>query len=272
ANRMAKTRGEGICFPDGEEMTRKVLEETRIADVWGIGPRYSARLRRRGISTAWELCSLPDRWIQENLGGITGLKIVRELRGESCLELEDMAPKKEIVSSRSFGRPVTKKREVEEAVATYAARAAEKLRRQGSLASIVTVFIYTDRFRKGEPQYGNTASSSLMEPTDAIGILTRTALSLAGRIFRGGYSYKKCGVLLSGIIPAKERPLSLFHSQEWKRERDVSCLMDNINEKWGRDTLVYAARGIKSQKWAMKRQMLSPRYTTVWNEILNVRI
>ncbi|MBN2726423.1 Y-family DNA polymerase [Candidatus Mcinerneyibacteriota bacterium] len=272
ANRRAKARGEGVTCLDSPEAARGLLEETPVEEVWGIGPRYAAKLRRRGVETAYSLSTLPDRWIRENLGGIAGLRVARELRGESCLELEDIAPKKEIVCSRSFGTPVTKKREMEEAVATYAARAAEKLRSQKSLASLVTVFFYTDRFRKEEPQYGNTATSSLMEPTDATGTLIRTALALTGRIFRGGYSYKKCGVLLSGVIPAGERPLSLFPLPEAGKERDVSSLLDHINEKWGRDTLVYAAQGVSSQKWPMKRQMLSPRYTTVWDEILTVRI
>ena len=272
ANRWAKTRGEGVCCLDGEETARNLLEETPVEEVWGIGPRYAARLRRRDVFTAQQLSDLPDRWIRENLGGIAGLRVVRELRGESCLDLEDAAPKKEIVCSRSFGNPVTKKKELEEAVATYAARAAEKLRQQGSLASLVTVFFYTDRFQKEEPQYGNSASFSLREPTDATGVLIKAALSLAGRIFRGGYSYKKCGVLLSGILAAEDRPLSLFPSPNREKERGLSGLLDHVNEKWGRDTLVYAAQGTGCQKWPMRREMLSPRYTTVWDEILTVRI
>ena len=272
ANRRAKARGEGVCCPDGEAAVRALLEETPVDEVWGIGPRYAAKLRRRDILTAQQLSELPDRWVRENLGGIAGLRVVRELRGESCLNLEDITPKKEIVCSRSFGEPVAKKKELEEAVATYAARAAEKLRRQGSLASLVTVFFYTDRFKKEMPQYGNSASFSLREPTDATGVLIRTALMLTGRIFRGGYAYKKCGVLLSGIIPAEDFPLSLFPAQDREKERGISGLLDHVNDKWGRDTLAYASQGTGEQKWPMRRQMLSPRYTTVWSEILTVRI
>lgn len=272
ANRCAKTGRKGVCVLSTEAQREEILRAMAPQEIWGIGPRLSARLMRRGVTDAYTLSRLPDEWVKEHLGGVYGLRLVRELRGECCLEMENIASKKEILSSRSFGIPVTKKKELDEAVSSFAARAAEKLRRQKSLASLMTLFFYTDRFKKGEPQYGNTASFSFDPPTAATAVIIKAALELSQRIYRGGFSYKKCGVLLSGIFPASDISRSLFSFCENEKEGNISQVLDAVNEKWGRDTLAYAAQGARDEPWHMRRQMLSPRWTTVWDEIPVIRL
>ena len=247
-----------------------VLEATAVRDVWGVGRQYGKFLNRHGITNARELRDAPDPWIRKHMT-VTGLRTVRELRGHSCISMEEAPPpKKGIVSSRSFGRPVESPEELREALASYTARGAEKLRRQGSAAGFISVFIMTNRF-KPEPQYSNGITLRLPVPTADTPELIRQACLILERIYREGYRYKKAGVMFTGIVPAGERQLNLFApAPEDPRRRRLAETVDGLNRRMGRGTVHYAAEGI-AQRWKMRRARLSNRYTTHWEEIPLVR-
>lgn len=252
------------CSPYLDE----ALARTPVAEVWGIGPAYSKLLKGEGVTSALQLREVDTRWARAAMT-VAGLRVVLELRGVSCLPLEVAPPpKKSVTCSRSFGAATDSLSELREAVALYAARAAEKLRRARMAASVVTVFVQTDRYSKG-PQYFNAGTHELAYPTDATQELQRYALDALGRIFREGYSYRKAGVMLNGLSPARQLSLRMFDEEKWERFRDVMTAVDAINRRWGEDTVRLGAVNPKAH-WRTKFQKRSPRYTTQLEDVLKI--
>ncbi len=249
----------------------EALAATDAGDVWGVGHQYRELLRRNGISTARQLRDAPDKWVRRNMT-IMGLRTVWELRGVPCIPLDEFpAPKKGIVSSRSFGRPVERLEELREAVASYVSRAAEKLRAQKSVAGSLTVFLSTNRFKEDDPQYSSGITCRLPVPSSYTPRLIHAAGRLLARIYRQGYRYKKAGVMLYEIMPEGDAQLDLFSRlHDTGRTRRLMSAMDRVNRSMGRHTLHFAAEGIV-RPWQMRRDFLSPRYTTHWEEIPVVR-
>lgn len=267
ANRFAKKHAayEGIFDLTTARDVDDLLSLVAVNDVWGIGSKRKKLLNTHGIFTAQQLRDASDAWVKKHLT-ITGLRTVYELRGISCLPLEDVQqPKKGIISSRSFGEPVMYLEPLNEAVASYMTRAAEKLRGQGSIAATLTVFITTKHFGKG-PHYTNSFAVTLPEPTAYTPLLIRYALQGLQRIYRPGYRYKKAGVMLTGIQPATTQQVSLFHPARHTENSQVMKIVDALNERYGRGTIFFAAAGAK-QPWAMQQVLRSPRYTTRWDEL-----
>jgi len=297
ANKIAKRQPEtgGVVDLSVAGVRERYLKEFDVSDVWGIGPRSSAFLKSEGrpdevqpdlwegaglepllkkgrIETAYELTRCSDQWIRKHLT-IRGLRLVWELRGISCLPLEVFEkPKQGICCSRAFGRAVMALEEINEAVSMHAARGGEKLRRQKLAASHLTVFISTSRFlARPEDMYSSSASLRLTEPTFFTADLVAAAKLLLGRIYKPGFEYRKSGIFLSDIVPQRERQQSfLEHADAKKRER-VMAAVDEINRRHGRHTLRPLSMG-HEQRWQMKRQMLSPRYTTNWREVPRVKL
>lgn len=270
ANKLAKKNSmcQGVLNLTNHPRIEDFLASVDIGDVWGIGWQYTKLLKRRGINNALELRNAPDGFIRKHMT-VQRLRTAWELRGVSCLDIEEVAPdKKEIVSSRSFGKDLYSYNEVSEAIATYATRAAEKLRGQGSVCGYISVWIETNRFKE-IPQYSNSIACSLPEPTAYTPVLIRYALHLLKRIYRDGYGYKKAGVALMDVVPASEVQLNLFTKFDHTKNEKLMSAVDNINSKWGSETLRSAASGYK-RVWSMKRATLSPRYTTDWNEVLRI--
>lgn len=271
ANRVAKKNADyqGVCLLDNDSMREQMLKHTAVEGIWGIGPRLTRFLKARGIYTAWQLTCINDFWIKKNLM-VTGLRTVYELRGIPAIPLEYKTPdKQEICTSRSFGEPVEKLSELRESVATYAARSAQKLRQQKSLANTVLVYIRTNPFK--ENVYQNFRIISLPVPTSCTEEITEYALHGLESIFKAGYLYKKAGVILSGIVPDTGVQQNLFDTVSRDKSRQRMNVMDLINLKNGNDTVYFASQGIK-KPWKMKREMISQAYTTNWDEILTVRI
>jgi len=272
ANRISKhhldTKGV-FDITDHPEIDR-LLEAVAVGDVWGIGRRFVKFLNSRGVTNARQLRDLPDKFVKQQMT-VVGLRTVTELRGQPCLRLEDLAAfKKNLLSSRSFGRPLTERSEMEQAVAEYAALSAEKLRRQRSLASAVSVFIETDSFRQG-PQYGNFATAGLAVPTAYTPEIIRAAEAALAKIWLPGYIYKKAGVLLSQVIPESDFQLDVFAYDGGIRiKRSLMKAMDAVNQRWGRNTVYYAAQGVQ-RPWGMRQKRLSKRFTTRWEEIPTVK-
>jgi DNA polymerase V len=267
ATEFAKKKGEynGVFDITDHTSFDDFLEKLPVGDVWGVGRRYSELLTRNEIRTARELRDAPDRWIRKQMT-VVGLRTVWELRGIQCIPLElAPQPKQSIVCSRSFGRAVETLTEMKEAVASYMSRAAERLRRQSSVASSIQVFIETNRFNS-DSQYANAITLQLDQPTAFTPELVRAAACAVERIFKPGYRYKRAGVMLLGIAPQDQAQYGLFSRPYSEREKRMMEAIDQINAKFGKGTIKVAATGLK-KLWEMRCNLRSPRFTTRWSEL-----
>lgn len=270
ANRLAKksARTGGVLdLSRDPTWLEAALRKVDVEDIWGIGGRLSAMLHQRGIHKAADLRDAEDGWVRQRMG-VVGLRVVHELRGISCLPLEDVAPaKKSCCVSRSFGQVVTDLATMTEAVASHAARAGEKLRRDGLVASHITVFLLTDRFDdddriKPKAEYESAATADLGGWTADTRQLVGAAMAVTERLFRDGAEYKKAGILLPYLEPAESAPRSLFDCPD-PRSAKLMKAMDAITATHGRGAVRLAAQGIKTGKgWEMSQSRRSPHYTT----------
>jgi len=256
-----------------EEELDELLASLTIKDVWGIGPRYAHRLQTsRNICTAKELKYTDEYWIRKRFSVVVQ-RTVLELRGIACIPLEtEPKPKQGIMTAKSFGRPVESLVELEEAVSTYAARAVEKLRDQGSVAACISIFIQTNPFKADAPQYAGSLTRVLPFPTAFTPDFLGVVLDMVRSIYKLGCSYKKAGVFLSKIIPQEVLQADLFGDFSLEREAKKARLMavvDIINHWWGHNTIFFGAQGI-GRTWKMRQERRSPRYTTCWGEIVVV--
>lgn len=241
-----------------------------VGEVWGVGRRIAAKLNGMGIHTVQDLKDASPRDIRASCGVVME-RTCQELRGLSCLVLEEIAPpRKEIVSSKSFGTMAISIEELEEAVSTYIARAADKLRGQDSLCGAVHVFVHTNLFREQDPQYSNGLTVPLIAPTDDNRILAAAALRGLALIYREGYQYKKAGVMLMDLRANTVSQGMLFDAQP-PREKSarIMATLDALNQRFGRDTLHIGSAGLV-QRWAMKAENKTPCYTTRWDELPKV--
>lgn len=246
------------------------LARTELTDLWGISHRLAARLSAIGIPSPLALASADARHLRERFGVVLE-RVVLELQGVACLGLEEAVPdRKSVLCSRSFGRMVTQRHELEEAVATYVARAAEKMRRQQLAAAQLHLFLHTNRFRPADPQYAAARTVTLPVATADTARLTRVALAALSDLWRDGYAYKKAGVMLLDLAPAAHVQGALFDAPDSGRRRTLMATIDAINRDHGRGTLTFAAAG-RTQAWALRNAHRSPRYTTRWDELLAVR-
>lgn len=265
---------EGVLDITGWETLKldALLEGVAIEDVWGIGRTYALFLNNYGIQTAKDLKYADRRWIRRHLT-VTGERIVLELAGTACLPVETQTPpKKGIMCAKTFGRDITSEQELQEAVATYTVRAAEKLRQQDSLAAELSVFIQTDHFKTEQPQYANSMTMELASPTAYTPELISNALHALHTMYRPDHCYKKAGVALSHITSGEVVQPDLFGTFSMdihQRQERLMFIVDAINRIYGPNTLFFAVQG-SSRSWAMRQRRLSPRVTTRWNEILTV--
>lgn len=256
-----------------EQQVDELLAKVAIGDVWGIGQKYALFLSNYGITTAKELKYADEKWIRRYLT-VTGARIVFELRGICCLPLEEGTPAKQgIMCAKTFGREITTPEEMQEAITTYAARAAEKLREQDSLTSCMTIFLKTNSFKKqGREQYANSFTIHFPHPTAYTPEILSKALEGLNAIFRPGYSYYKAGVFLSKITPQSSVQPDLFgdfNLPEHYRQARLMAVVDAINRIYGRDSLIFAIQGV-TRTWKMRQLKLSQHFTTRWSEILTI--
>jgi DNA polymerase V len=245
-----------------------LLDRIGIGEVWGVGRRLTEKLTRRGIATVKQLRDADSKTLRREFSVVLE-RTVLELRGIACVELEEAAPnKQQIICSRTFGRYVYSLDELNEAVAGYLARAAEKLRYQGSLASALQVFVRTNPFNPDHPQYQRGLTVPLPQATSDSVALTRAALWALKRLYKPGYAYQKAGVMLLDLSDAATPQGCLFTGH--RDNTTLMQVMDRVNRQWGRGTLKLAAEGVQ-QGWRMRRQRMSPAYTTSWNELPQVR-
>lgn len=268
ANKVAKKTPAGVLALLDEREIDERLAKMEVEDVWGIGPRHAEFLHVHKIHTALALKHAPDRWIKQHLH-VTGLRTVLELRGISCLPLDEAPqPKKQIAVTRSFGHVVESLTELKEAIAFYVTRAAEKLRHQHSLVSVLGAFIATNPFQPEQPQYARSCTIHLAAPTNDTSELLGAALGGVERLYRAGLQYHRAGVFLQDVVSDTYRQLRLFAPPEaLVRPQTVVEVVDAINHRFGRETIRYAATG-KHSGWKMRQEHKSPSYTTRLEELL----
>ena len=263
ANKLAK-KGPGVILLDTPEKIDMALESYPIEDIWGIGRRRAAMLNAMGVTTAQQLRNLPDKVVRKKMS-ITGLRLVHELRGIPCIPLEEIPPaKQQIICSRSFGFFLTELKQVEEAINFYAARAAERMRQQGLVATHIMVFFETSRFNG--PYYAPSKVMELPRATNYTPDIAAATLKAIRQMFRPGFRYRKGGVMLMELSAANGRQLDLLSPRNEPEQDELMKALDRVNAKYGANTLFFAATGIKKE-WQMMRKMKSPHYTTNWDEL-----
>ena len=255
------------------EQQREALQQTRLNNIWGIGRANATKLFNMGITSGWELATMREEWAYAQLGGVVGVRLIKELRGEQAVDMKkELVEKKMIATTRMFGSPVDNIDDIKEAVATYTSRAAEKLRRQYSAAKVVSVFIVG----KGQDHLLDWRENSISDHTTlpvATSItqeLIKPALELVEHLYQPGNTYKKAGVMLSGLVPDNSVQGSLFDAASRNTQRQLMSMMDNINFSQRDDILKFASSGT-TRDWKMRQELRSGRYTTRWDELFEVR-
>jgi DNA polymerase V len=269
ANHVAKKKTDGVFDIRCQQKQDDILKSLDADKIWGIARSWSKRLNSMGIYKASELRDASPTIIRKHLS-VVGERILRELKGQSCIDLETIQPKKNIISSKSFGKSITKKEPIEEALSNYAARACEKLRKQNSRAQAVHVFVQTNGFRETDRQYNNAITHTLTTPTSDTRIIIEAAKFCLSKIYQHGYRYKKTGIMLLYLIPASLEQKQLFVDFDHRPGDHLMEIVDRVNKEQGSDTLFFGAQGV-TREWQMRCGSRSPRYTTQWNELLMVR-
>lgn len=285
ANKIAKhseNLDEVLDITEALAQQQELLATLSVLDVWGVGSQWGKMLLAEGIDTALKLRDLPDWWVRKRMG-VVGLRTVFELRGWSCLPLE-LVPRrrKSLMVSRTFGRSVCNKRELEEAIASFTARAAYKLRREQLATSALSIFVSSSRFK--ENYYYNSARSNLLTASNHTPTLLEYALTLTQKLWRDDVEFAKAGVRFTKLTDEDVIQLSLFDAWQLKDKQPVQLslfdecdlqekqpeqlmqLVDRLNIHYSRDTLRFAAMGTH-QHWQTRAQYRSNRWTTRWEEI-----
>lgn len=272
ANKFAKKyKGyKGVCVIDTDEKRIQALKKTEIGDVWGIGHRTENKLKEKGVNTAYDFTQLPRSWVRKYMT-VTGERTWLELNGESCISLEEVQPdKKQICTSRAFGKNITELEQMREAVAYYASLCSEKLRSQKSCAVSLMVFIHTNNFREDLPQYFRNSVITLPVPTNSTIEITEYALEALGNIFRNGYQYKKAGVIITEIVPDTGIQTNLFDKVDRDKHNRLMKVVDNLNKGFTRNVLNLAIQGT-NRTWNLRRELLSPCYTTKLSDVIQIK-
>ncbi len=271
ANKLAKknkTVSKGVFNLCDTDLKNSVLKNFPVEDIWGIGRQSAKKLHQYKIRTAFDLMKADPEFIRRFLS-ITGSRICQELKGQSCIDIKtELQDRKQIVSSRSFGKPVLLKDELKESIANHITNAAEKLRSQNLLCKNLTVFVQTNPF-KNSPQYYNSAYMNLLSGTAITPKLIKQSFRLLDVIYKSGYEYKKVGVIFNDLIKKDFMQMDFFGNFDQATEEQFMNVIDKINKQHGRNTVKFAACGI-NQFWQMLCKMKSPCYTTRWNEIPSV--
>lgn len=261
----------GVCIIDTEEKREKALKLFSIKDVWGIGRKHSKRLEYYGVKTAWDFVQRSEAWVKKEMS-VTGVRTWKELRGESCIEMEDEAYKKSICTSRSFpDQGLNKIEDVEEAVANFASKCSKKLREQHTVCATIVVFAYTSRFREDMPQsYINEMVNFEVPTNDVQEIVSKAVVALRKAWKSGSYYYKKAGVIACNISDDKFIQANLFDTVDRERQAALSKMLDEINKRNGEDTVRVAVQGY-GNNWHIKNEYISRQYTTNIKDIIIVK-
>lgn len=273
ANHHAK-KEQGICVLNSPELTDFYLKQTPVNDVWGVGKGLTARLYKLGITTAYELAHADKYWLRKH-GSVMLERTARELQGEPChnfLDVLNEKQRKQVICSRSFGRRVTDKEMMREALCHYTARASEKLRAQKGKAKHISMFFRTSMFGEHEQQRRCSVSTQLVYPSQDTRQLTKAVMQLLDANWQDGYRYSKAGVILSDIYDEKTLQFDLLSDIDTTEEVQSNALLgtlDKINTRYGSHTMTFGGQGVTNSRkqWRMASNSSSPRYTTNFKEL-----
>ena len=270
------------CLIDTDEKRRKALKLYPIDEVWGIGRRYAAKLEALGVHTAYDFAQHNGDWVRAMFNNIVIYRTWQELNGIDAVPNEEMAKKKSICTSRSFNGMVTDLDTLRTHVANYAARCAEKLRKQETVASIIGVFLHTNMFREDLPQYWNFQEKRLTVPTNSTIDIVKAAHEVLENIYIKGYHYKKAGVIVMGIGPNAPMQLDLFdyNAEQFQKMKRLDAVVDRINKVNGTETIVLGSQQYTQKDGmgkadvfanAIKHDHRSKNPTTRWSDIIRLK-
>ena len=263
----------GVCLMDTDEKREKALKLFPVEDVWGIGHRSVEKLHYHGICTAWDLTQKTESWVRRELT-VTGVRTWKELRGESCISIEELPHKKSICTSRSFaGQGLNRLADVEEAIANFTAQCARKLREQHTVCQSVTIFAHTSRFREDLPQSYIHQTISLMVPTNDHQELVSVAVKALRAKWEEGdrYFYKKAGVIVWRISRDHAIQTHLFDSVDREKQTALAKAIDAINRKNGHNKIRVAVQG-DEKGWQLKKEYISQQYTTNLDDVIVLKV
>jgi len=277
ANRLAKKNKQAtecVVLLDTEEKINTALQKTMVDDIWGVGSKYAYKLHQWQIDTAYQLKNMEIEWAQKNLGGVMGVRLIKELRGETAISMEDeLVYKKMIATTRMFGEPVKNISAIKEAIATYTSRAAEKLRRQNAVTKTIGIFIVKkEASHAAHFKHGPSISTYTHLPlaTCVTQELIKPALQMVEKIFEADTFYKKAGVVLSDIVPEDAVQGNLFVPVTENKNRLLMNMIDNVNFSMRDDVLKFASSGT-TRDWKMRQELRSKRHTTRWDELYELK-
>ena len=269
------------CMIDSDEKRIKALKLYPIGDVWGIGRRYAAKLESLGVKTAYDFAAHHGDWVKLTFNNIVIQRTWRELNGEDCVPNEELAKKKSICTSRSFNGMISDFDSLKTQVSNYAARCAEKLRQQGTVASSVAVFLNTNAFREDLAQYWNFQEKRLLTPSSSTITITQAASDILKSIYRQGYQYKKAGVIVMNIGPDSPIQQDLFdiNAEQFQKMKRLDEVIDRINRMHGSETIVLGSQQYTRKDGkgkadvfanAIKHDFRSPSPTTRWSDVIRL--
>lgn len=273
ANRLVKKKSKqlGVYCIDTKEKMQFALQLTPVKDIWGIGGQYTKLLTRNGFITAWDVSRAPEEWIRKNMS-VTGQRMYNELNGTPCIAFEDMPPKKKMVCvARGFGKVLSEKNEVMEALANFTAMVAAKLRSEQLAANTIQIFVQTNAHRNNEPQYYRSLTIQLPEATNSTNELIRHAKEGLETIYRPGYNYNKTGCTAMELIPAAEVQYNIFDTENRARNSQLMKVVDIVNRSFGKNAVRFALQGFGT-RWKLRQLKLSPCYTTRIDDVLTIKI
>ncbi len=271
ANTIAKEHSQynGVVVLRTQAEIDLALSDFPVGEVWGIGRKLENRLHQKGIFKVQQLLALPESMVRKWLH-VQVHRMIKELKGTPCMTVKDVEePRKQIMSTRSFGKTIHRMEDLQQALACHVTTATEKLRQQNSIAHAITAFICTSRHSKHERYYGSE-SIGLNQGTSSTNQLIHFALLILEKIYKKGIHYKKCGIFLSGITPSNQIQEDLFKTHHCQKQDRVMKVMDQINQKEGRNTIQFGICGGYDHNWVMKSKYRSPCYTTRWEDIVRV--
>ena len=272
ANRIAKkfeNKTNGVYILDSKEKREKALKWLKIGDVWGIGLKHTAHLKSYNVNRAYDFIKLPDKWVRSEMS-VVGLRLKKELEGESVLSLEEhRSPKKAIATTRSFEKNLTKFEDLKERVSTFSILCSEKLRVQKSSCNSIYIFVKSNKHQKNKLQYRNGIVMTLPFASNSSITISKYASEGLKRIYKKDIEYKKAGVIVMGLIPTDSNQLNLFEKEN-PRYQALMKTLDFINKKEGSNKIKLASQDLK-RIWKMKQTKLTKRYTTELNEIISLK-
>ena len=273
ANRIAKKNKlyKGVCVLNNKSSIEEALKITTVDNIWGIGRQYAKLLMDNNINSAYDLTQVPENWVKAHMS-IVGLRLQKELQGEKCISLELTAPiKQNICTSRSFGRYLTDINIINEAMSNFASRCALKLRKDKTVCSVIQIILYTNRHKQDQPQYFANKVILLPVPTNSSVEIIQYALKALSIVFKPGYRYMKCGVIVSGIVPENRVQQNIFDKIDRSKLAKVSTILDSLNKRYGSDTVKVGSLGVQKQ-WNLKSEKLSQCFSTRLEEIIVINI